>query len=290
MRTQQTPPSPPPPPAPNGANGEATALATVSDEAAALAALNESTDGDVLYDGFSRSKTTEDFRLPRRLFNQSRGEDANGQHLRPDLFFDPVTQIAVPTIDAILILEHKSRAFTTYDEATEETAVICTSNDCVTGIEQANGKPRPCKGCPDAIWRKNANGKRSVNCTEKHNVLAVDIATREPFLITFQRTSARVIVDHVQRYHVGKREIGGRRENMPLYWRVVRLSLVRSENGKYAVPEIEHVRMCTPEEARAGQESAEAYFPIMSRAVDAADAEAADGGGDASFNTNEFSR
>lgn len=284
-----------------GSTPSSTAIATVADEAAALAALNASVDGDgEVYDGFSESMGADQFRLPRRMFNQSKGVDADGERLKPDVFYDPISQRTAKTIDAILILEHTTRAFTTYDEDTEETTYICMSNDCVTGIEQAINRPRPCKGCPDAVWKKNAKGKRSVNCDESYNVLAVDMATREPFVIVFRRTSASAIRTHVQRHHFGKRELAdGRKANMPLYWRQVRLSLELSENGKYAVPVIDVTGVTDPVTADACRETLEAYRSMLTRAEDhakdaaapAAAANAANGGApNTNFDPEDFDR
>ena len=275
-----------------------TALATPSDEAAALAALNASVEGDEVYDGFSESMGSDQFRLPRRLFNQSKGTDVDGNRLVPDVYYDPISQRSAKTIDAILIMEHTTRAFTTYDEDTEETTYICMSNDCVTGIEQATQRTRTCKGCPDAAWKKNAKGKRSVNCDESYYVLAVDMATREPFVILFRRTSASAIRTHVQRHHFGKRELpDGRKANMPLYWRRVRLSLELSENGKYAVPVIEVTGVTDPATADMCRETLDAYRSILTRAEDhskaeAAPAAAANGGGtpNTDFDPEDFDR
>jgi hypothetical protein len=243
------------------------------------------------------------FRLPRRMFNQSKGTDADGERLKPDVFYDPVSQKSAKTIEAILILEHTTRAFTTYDEDTEETTYMCMSNDCVTGIEQATNRTRTCKGCPDAVWKKNAKGKRSVNCDESYNVLAVDITTREPFVIVFRRTSAAAIRTHVQRHHFGKRELAdGKKTNMPLYWRTVRLSLELSENGKYAVPVIDVTGFTDPATADACRETLEAYRTMLTRAEDhskeaaapmatAAVAHAANGGGaPTDFDPEDFDR
>jgi hypothetical protein len=278
-----------------------TALTNPADEAAALAALNASVEGDEVYDGFSESMGSDQFRLPRRLFNQSKGTDVDGNRLVPDVYYDPISQRSAKTIDAILIMEHTTRAFTTYDEDTEETTYICMSNDCVTGIEQATQRPRTCKGCPDAAWKKNAKGKRSVNCDESYYVLAVDMATREPFVILFRRTSASAIRTHVQRHHFGKRELpDGRKANMPLYWRRVRLSLELSENGKYAVPVIEVTGVTDPATADMCRETLDAYRSILTRAEDhskaeAAPAAAANGGGgggapNTSFDPEDFDR
>lgn len=286
--------------APPPAAAASTALTTVDDEAAALAALGADLDGEDVYDGFSQSMGSDQFRLPRRIFNQSKGTDVDGNRLVPDVFYDPISQQSTKRIDAVLIMEHTTRAFTTYDEDTEETTVICASNDCVTGIEQATDRVRKCKGCPDAAWRKNAKGKRSINCDEAFHVLAVDMATREPFVITFRRTSASVIRAHVQRHHLGKRELAdGTRANMPLYWRRVELSLVLSENGKYAVPVITVTAVTDPGTAAMCRETLDAYRSMLTRAEDhsrevaaAPGPVAANGGGAgaADFDPEDFDR
>src|SRR4249920_521680 len=145
-RNKTVTPTPPnnsqPNPAPNTAAPVETgaALAVAPEDLAALAALVEATDGDMPYDGFSQSLGPDKLGIPRRVFNQSKGTDANGVRITVDRFVDPVSQVATETIDAILLMEHTQRAFTTFNQETEESTTVCSSRDCVTGTEQATGK------------------------------------------------------------------------------------------------------------------------------------------------------
>jgi hypothetical protein len=277
------------------------ALATVPEDVAALAALLEATDGDMPYDGFSQSLGPDKLGIPRRVFNQSKGVDANGVRITVDRFVDPVSQVATETIDAILIMEHTQRAFTQFNQETEESTTVCKSVDCVTGIEQATNKPRACHGCPDAVWRTSPAGKRSVNCSEQFHVLGVDRATREAFTLLFQKTSADTIRKHLQRHHVGKLELkNGKRVNMPLYYRYVRLGLEVSENGKFAVPWIEPVGIANVADMLLSKETIDAYGDLFTHAFEGEAAreaaassapagEVIDAAG-TSFNPDEFQR
>jgi len=249
---------------------------------AALAALA----GDVPQsDGFSGSIGPEDFKLPRRIFNQKKGQDAAGARLQPDMFFDPISKVTCRKIDAILLHSHTTRAWTTYNNDEEETTYLCTSEDCVTGTMQATGVQRKCQGCPDAQWRAQGK-KRVLNCGKSHHVLAVDLLSQEPFVITFRRTSESVIVNHVQSHHHAKAVIAGRKANMPLHWRHVELSLALAENGNYAVPVIRPTGISTPAEVDACEATLDAYRSIITRTSDAPAADA----GDTSFDTSKWDK
>jgi hypothetical protein len=258
---------------------------TPPDDVAALAALAARIGDGPQADGFTGSIGPEDFKLPRRFFNQKKGVDAAGARLQPDMFFDPISKVTCRKIDAILLHSHTTRAFTKYNNDEEETTYICTSDDCVTGTWQANGAQRKCQGCPDAQWRAEGK-KRVLNCGKSHHVLAVDLLSQEPFVITFRRTAESVIVNHVQSHHHAKLVQSGRKINMPLHWRHVELSLALAENGNYAVPVIRPTGMSTPAEAEACEATLDAYQSIITRAV----AESPTAGGDTSFNTEQWDR
>jgi hypothetical protein len=263
-------------------------ITATTHEAAALAALAARTGDTPPADGFTGSIGPEDFKLPRRIFNQKKGQDAAGARLQPDMFFDPISKVTCRKINAILLHSHTTRAWTTYNNDEEETNYICTSEDCITGTMQATGATRRCLGCPDAQWRA-VGKKRVLNCSKSHHVLAVDLLSQEPFVITFRRTSESVIVNHVQSHHHAKAVIQGRKANMPLHWRHVELSLALAENGNYAVPVIRPTGVSTPAEVDACEATLDAYRSIITRAA-TADVPAAGGGADTSFNTEQWDR
>ena len=285
------PSAPAPAPTPTEAGG--TALTTAAEDEAALAALLDAVGDELPYDGFSHSLSPDKFTIPLRSWNGSSGTDVNGVRLTPDRFYDPVTQASSTAIDAIMILEHTKRAYSVFNQDTQEYNTICRSDDCVTGTEVATNKPRKCKGCPDAQWRKTPAGKNAVNCSEEHHVLCVDRATREPFRVIFRRTSADAIKQHIQRHHLGQIKVRGRLANMPLYFRTVRLTLELSDNGKYAIPVIEKTGMTAVADMHLAKETLEAFEDTFTHAFEAGgggDGGEGGGGVDTSFNPEEFER
>jgi hypothetical protein len=273
------------------------ALALTPEDVTAALAEAGITVGDG-YDGYSASQ--DGIRIPRLLYNRT-GTDAYGQRIRVDMFWNNVMNTTVPAVDAILVMEHRTRAWFEWNDAEERNDYFCSSGDAVTGHREDTGAARACKTCPDAKWSKNPKGKRSVRCTDIRTVLGLDLATGEPFLLRFQKSSAKVIRTHTERHHDGKlRGPDGKRYNTPLYAYAVKLQLVLSDNEKYAVPTIHVTRIVTPDEAKLCRETLIALRPEVERAtadrdVDSADAEdlggaggAGAGAGDASFNPDEF--
>jgi hypothetical protein len=242
------------------------------------------------YDGFSEA--LDGPQIARRLYNRS-GTDASGGRIEVDMFWDNATEETAKTIEAIMVMMHRSRAWFQWDDSSESNTFYCTSHDAVTGTLEDSGRTRPCRTCPDAVWRKDAKGKKTVNCSEIRTVLCLDLKGQEPFLIRFQRSSAKPIVAHLRKHHLGKLLIRGRRMNLPLYAHHVTLSLERSQNGKYAVPKITFGAASTPEELTLCQALMEQLRPALDRAVvdrsvDERGEADDSAGGDASFDPDKL--
>jgi hypothetical protein len=217
------------------------------------------------YDGFSEA--LDGPQIARRLYNRS-GTDASGARIEVDMFWDNASEETSKTINAIMVMMHRSRAWFQWDDASESNTFFCTSHDAVTGTLEDTGRTRACRTCPDAVWRKDIKGKKTVNCSEIRTVLCLDLATQDPFLLRFQRSSSKPIVAHLRKHHQGKGPIiRGRRMNLPLYSNHVTLSLERSQNGKYAVPKIVFGAKSLPEEIELARSMMEALRPALDRAV-----------------------
>lgn len=258
---------------------DTAALATVPSNDDLLAILPDAGDG-TLYDGYSDAVSADKIRLPKLIFNRS-GLTKQGVRFTPDTFFNTVSEAVTPTVDCILSHVRMSRAWTRYDQAEEKTEYVCSSRDGVVGTFEATKETRMCKGCPDAMWRTGADGKRSVSCSEVYNVLARDLASDEPFMVTFRKTSTPAFIAHLTKYHANKLRVRGRVANVPLYAYHVRVALALAQNGKYATPVLTVLSTSTREEAQASLDAAEAMRELFHEAA----AEP-----DTSFNPDEFAK
>lgn len=257
-----------------------TDLVTVTNDDL-LAILPESADG-TLYDGYSDAVTPDKIKLPKLIFNRT-GVAKSGARFTPDQFFNTVAETVHDHVDCILSHVRASRAWTKYDDAEEKNVYLCSSRDGVWGTLEATQEKRACKGCPDAMWRTGANGKRTVNCSEVYSVLARDLATGEPFTVKFAKTSTPAFIAHLTKYHANKLRVAGRIQNVPLFAFHVRLSLALQPNGKYALPVITVTARSTREEAQASLDAAEAMRDLFADVAAERDV-------DTSFNPDEFSK
>jgi hypothetical protein len=270
--------------APRNARGAAEALAPVSTPTTSgadeLAGLDMPTDAD---DGLGEA-SGEDLKIATKLLNM-KGVGADGRKIPEDEFYDTIDQNTVRELDAVFLYLHKTNLYSVYDNAEGRTKTVCRSFDRVTGTMD-DGTERPCKGCPDDQWYTE-DGKRRKNCGPVYNVAALDRSTRMPFWFRFKRTSLPVFKQHLQRHHLGRRVVNGKRENYPLYAFQVTLRAKMSDDGKYALPLIERGNVLPQAEM---VECADAcatikanVAPLLAAAdAQAAGAEVADGG-DTSF-------
>lgn len=104
------------------------------------------------------------------------------------------------------------------------------------------GTIRACATCPDAKWKKSADGAKNVrNCDEVQGVfgymLDEQLRPTDGFLIRFKRTGLAPWQLHLNKHHLGKRTLpNGARANMPLFAFEVQMRLETSEKGNYATP------------------------------------------------------
>lgn len=253
------------------------------------------------YDDGIGAVRREDIRIPTIALNAKR-TDANGRQIPADMLFHTIDETARESVNAVLLSRELTNSYAKYDNEEQRTHVLCRSDDLVTGT-MADGKHRPCKGCPDALWITNPQtGKRGQNCSTVHNVLALDRDRQELFMIRFRKTSESPLVTHLNKYHIGKRKLpGGKLGNYPLYLLAVRISgRMASAKATYAVPVIELIGKLPPAEVVLCAETMQGYKDQMRgiiAAADAAEAQAGAGvrsdaddsaGGDTSFETDRF--
>ncbi len=233
----------------------------------------------------------EDIKLAAKVWN-FKGVDRAGDPIAPNVFFDTVGETAKKELDLALVDLTKSNEWREYDESEGKSHIRCRSWDRVTGTME-DGTERPCKGCPDAQWKTDAKGKRTRRCGPVYNVLAVERDTAQPVVLRFKRTSLPVIQQHLNRHHIGKRVVAGRRANYPLFVFQVNASLKMSDDKKYAIPVLERGGVLERAEIEAHAETARVWRETMLgtfRKVAEQDvSEEAPASADASFDSAEFS-
>jgi hypothetical protein len=264
------------------APSDATALAPASNTHDELAAL-----GDVQFDndGLDEIDST-DIRIAAKVFN-FKGVDAKGRKIPEDAFYDTVDETVKEQIDAAFLHLHKTNLYSVYDNDEGRTRIVCRSFDRETGTME-DGLQRPCEGCPDAEWRTE-NGKRTRNCGPVYNMFAVDRETQLPFVVRFKRTSLPVIKSYLQKHHIGRRIVKGKRENYPLYCFQADLSCKMSDDGKYALPVLTRGAPLQLDEIKAHAENAkflrENMFGILEKTEEVVAASEAP---DTSFDPEKF--
>lgn len=263
------------------------ALATVA-PVDALAHLGDVADFE--NDGLSEVDR-EDIRLAAKVFN-FKGVDVDGRKIPEDAYYDTVDETVAERIDAVLLTLHKTNAYTEFDNAENRTQIVCRSFDRKTGTLQETGQERACEGCPDSQWRRNDDGKNTRNCGPVYNVVGLDRANQLPFVVRFKKTSLPVVKAHLQKHHIGRRVVKGKRANYPLFSFQVTLSCRMSDDGKYALPVIDKGDVLPAEEMLLAAEAAKTLHEQMFKLLDQAEAQVASAeqgnGGDASFEPNDF--
>lgn len=214
---------------------------------AALAMLQGDALGDVLgdyeleTDGMEELEAS-DVRFAKLVWNFGGIDEVTGEPIPKNRFFNTVSE-EVSVEEALAILTfHKSRAWKEFDEGKNKTVYHCTTWDRVTGTME-DGTTRNCAKCPDKVWRQDEEtGKRTRNCADVANVVALRLEGGDPVLMAFTRTSDRPWSDYLNKHVIGKRIVGGKRVNMPLFAHptTISLKMVKSAGGmSYAVPVFE---------------------------------------------------
>lgn len=278
-------------------NEEQTSLATGGGggESSALASSGEAVDllaghglDDLETDGLEEIDQ-DDIKIPAKVFN-FKGQDQDGDPIPANRFFDTIAEETQREIDCALLTFHKTNEWREYDQEKEQSIVRCRSVDRVAGVMDG-GAERKCAGCPDAQWAV-IDGKRTRRCGPVYNVVGVERLTRQPFIVRFKRTSLTPFQTYLNRYFMGKRIVGGKRQNYPLFAFPTKIALKMDPGGKYAFPvfetELDAGNRPIPlpaEEIRAHAESAafyrEAVLPVLNRISDQ------DAGGDAPTSSSE---
>lgn len=263
-----------------------TALAPVSgDELARV--LDDLPLGD---DGLSEIDQ-EDIKLPAKIWN-FKGLDTEGNPIAANVFFDTVTEQLTRTLDLILIKLHKTNEWKEYVQGEGRSRVRCRSFDQVTGTMD-DGTVRPCEGCPDAKWMDvigdDGKPKRNRKCSPVYNLFAAELATRQPCVLRFKKTSLPAIQTYLNKHHIGRRTLkSGARTNWPLYVYACRATLKMSDDKKYALPVLERREQLSREDIEQGAATVayvnEVLLGELGKVMEADRDEA----GDTSFDTSKF--
>ena len=266
-----------------------------SDEASTLAALADAgieLGGD---DGLSEVALG-DLRTPKQIFNLSRADGV--QRITKDQFLNTVTRAVSDRLELVLLDMHKTHLYEVYDG--NRNVKYCTSFDRVTGIWQAEtglplGTERPCKGCPDQVWRtvqdaQSGKKRRMQPCCEVWNVAAFDMQAQEVVMLAFKKTSLGAIKTYVQTHHVNRLVVPGRRpSNIPLCVYRVDVSLEMDKSGNHAVPKFGQPSRLSTSDMRMMHETALGVRETFAQRLQAADESArhdvAADDGDTSFDT-----
>lgn len=277
----------------NGSNGSASTALAVTEDEAALAALNEAgiESGD---DGLGEF-SPKDFRTPAMLFNLKDRSAADGTKVTQDLFFDSIEKTVLKQVNFALLEIHKSNAYQRFDKKEKRNVTVCSSFDQITGVMH-DGTERPCKGCPDARWMVDKeDGKRKANCGEVWSCFCFDLDRRKVFMLRFKRTSLDSIRNYVQAHHYGKRPLaGGKRGNIPLYTWAISAYLEMDKSGNYAVPVLTKGKLFSSADLIALRDTSIGVRETLEARMREAEASAddAEGGGgappDTSFDTTEY--
>lgn len=279
------------------AKKEATALATKDEERGTGLALAHNDElagviGDDDLGGVTglEEADSSDIRLASLVFNFG-GLDKDNNQIPKNRFFNTVDETIAEKKKLALLVLHKSRAWTEFVQG-EGTKRRCASWDGVTG-KMDDGAERPCDGCPDYAWR-TIDGKRTRRCTDVHNVVAIDRETNQPVMVKFKKTSLDPWKGYLNKHFLGKRVVGTKRVNYPLFAFETLLSLKMEKNGAnaFAVPVFDRGDVLPAEEIRAHVESARVFREVyLDREVRQVAESEHDGAGDApdtSFDVDKF--
>jgi hypothetical protein len=264
----------------------ALAIASPAADEAALAALAEA-GIEPESDGMAEMRPS-DFRTPMKQFNLKGKQDVNGGRILQDMFFDTIDQTTAEQLNFALLEIHKSNSWTEFDNAEQRNRRMCASFDQITGT-LSDGTPRPCKGCPDAQWKTQKDGKRRANCAEVWDAFGYDLDGQKIFMIRFKKTSLDAPRNYVQAHHLGKRPLpGGKRGNMPLFTYRVHATLKMDKSGNYAVPVLERGEPFSAADLKVLAETSAGVRETLRERLQDAEASAAATEGDTSFDTDAY--
>lgn len=270
---------------------DGTALA-VKEETGTTLALAQSDelagvlDGDIEITGLEEVDSS-DIKLAALVWNFG-GLDRAGDQIPKNRFFNTVDETVSDRKRVALLVLHKSRAWTEFVQG-EGTKRRCTSWDGVVG-KMEDGTERRCAGCPDYEW-KTVNGKRGRNCSDVHNVVAIDRETNQPVMVRFKKTSIEPWKSYLNKHFIGRRVVGGKRTNYPLFGFETQLSLRMEKNGAnaFAVPVLERGAVLSREEIAQHAESARVFREVyLDREVKQVAEQEHEAPVDTSFDVDQF--
>lgn len=240
-------------------------------EAAALAELTDFFD-DVSTDGME-DVSGEDIKLAVKLFNMGGKDAITGDSRKKNAFFDNVTEEMQDNISCVMLLTHKTHRWDRFDNAKDETEVICESRDRKLGVLRATNETRQCKGCPDRGWFKDPKtGDPMKKCGEVHNVVCIERESGRPFIIRFKKTSLKPFRNYLMQHHFGARKSAdGKTTNVPLFAFVCNMTTEMHDTGKYALPIFERGEILSREEMTSMYESAKGFHEMMQEVMTHAD-------------------
>lgn len=213
----------------------------------------------------------EDISLASKIWNMG-GLDKHGDPYLRNRFFDTLTEELQQTVECVFLVLQKSNRWDEYDNETEKTNVLCSSQDRIHG-RTSDGATRPCRGCPDKKWFTDDKGKPYKRCGEVHTVVGIETHNSRPFLMRFKKTGLKPWRAYLMAHHWSARQSSdGKRSHVPLFAYQATVSLQMHSGGNYALPVIVRGDMLDNDSMRAAYESAKSYLEMMTEVMAHADA------------------
>lgn len=243
-------------------------------------------------------------RIPRYAFNLSTVTDAETGVAKPVLktvFVQTVSGAVKERLSLQVITVHVSREWK--ERVDGKSVRRCSSWDARIG-RMENGEERPCNGCPDYAWGKDANGKNKRNCGDVQNVVVADLETADVAILAVKKTALKPWRDYYSRHFAKQRSVRTtdpktgqtvtRRVDLPFFSRetIVELRLVTKGSESWAEPVFKVGPLLSREHIVNGAQMVRDYRETFLHAASVIDAvaESADDntpGGDSSFDFGE---
>lgn len=237
----------------------------------------------------------EDVRIPAFAWNTKFVDKATGEPIPPTRFLNTITEEVKPKLRLQVITNHKSRAWSEFDEAEGKRLTHCRSWDCVTGT-MAEGGERACAQCPDYQWRKDPEtGKNTRRCSDVYNLVVLDRETGDIAMLRLRKTAIAPFRDFYQKHFYRKRPVAGRvgaKVDLPLFAVETHVSLKMERSGSmsWATPVFERGDVLGRDEILAGAQAVrdfrEVHLAALERAAE--QAEHIDGGGESGDTSFDF--
>jgi hypothetical protein len=200
-----------------------------------------------------------DVRIPAIVFNTNYVPPGSKDPIPKTRFLNTLTEEVKEKLRLQVVIDHKSRAWSEFDEGDGKRITHCRSWDAITG-RMEDGTQRPCAGCPDYNWQR-VDGKNTRKCGDVHNLVAIDRDSGEAVMLALRRTAIRPFTEYFQKHFHRKRphpKRPGARVDMPLfaYETMVELNLERGGGMSWAEPVFERGgEPLSADEIRAGAQA-----------------------------------